>query len=402
VPPVIPFHPPRLLPSEDLDWVLRRAFGPKARSVALAQRDRFQAVELAAALGLGPIIAHRTLASVLEAELGLEASAALGRALLLQTAHGLKRRAVLAEFCAVAASAGKTVVLLKHAALEALGLAEPATRSAVDIDVLVHGSDLDAIAEAAARAGFERDGRWPSELHPLVVSPKAHGVPVECHVGLPGVRPAEGPADATFDSLEHAGLLRPAPGHPSSVLVPAEHVVAAHLVAHALVQHRFTPDQPAMRLLTDGALLELDTDHELAERAYGPIAHAVARDEYQALLELLALLRRGADVSEINEHPEPARLLAHVVASATDRVYRESLVVARQRQRLVESGLGSWLGYHARTAFRPKLSAARDAYTRAPRGVAASSVSEPLRTGAHLIRGVVALGRLWLRRAARK
>ncbi|MBN1607497.1 MAG: nucleotidyltransferase family protein [Polyangiaceae bacterium] len=401
---IIPFNPPALLPTGELDWVLGRAFGPpEAHRSVSAPRDKAAALRLANALGLGPVIAHRTAASMLEAELGSECAAALARALLAQVAHGLKRREVLVQFCAAAASARRTVVLLKHAALDALGLAGPSTRSAVDIDVLVRSSDIDEIAEAATRAGFVRRLLWPSSLHPLVLlSPGPHRIPVECHVYLPNVRLAPDAQDATVDSLEGAGLLGPVSGLASSAQVPADHMIASHLLAHALVQHRFTPAYGPMRLLVDGSLIGLDVHEGLAERALRPVAHCVDAGEFEALVELLVLLRRGASLAQISEHAGPARLLAHVVHASANRLYADSLAVARQRQRLHDEGLMSWLSDHARTAFMrkvrgPELQSANTEREHAPR-----SLREPLRSAAQFARGLVASTRLWLTRSRRR
>lgn len=400
MPRVIPFRPPPLLPSDELDWVLCRAFGEAdAQPSAPTPSHASEALSLSTALGLGPTIAQRTPVSTLDADLGKDGAARLGRMLLAQVAHGLKLRETTARFCAAAADAGVTVVLLKQAALDALGLAGPTTRSAVDIDVLVRSVDLEELAAAATRAGFVRDARWPSSLHPLVVrTPGPDQIPVECHVVVPYVRPTLDGANATLQSLDTAGLLGAAVGFPGSTRVPDEHAVAAHLISHALAQHRFTPAYGPVRLLVDSTLLELDMRPGLAEAAFGLVAHCVDAKELDALVELVKLLRRGAPVAEINGSAGPARLLAHVVHSSTNRLYAESLIVARQRQRVYEGGLGSWLGHHARTAFMPKTGRTKLDYANMPADRTVRALREPLRSTAEFVRGLVACTKLWATR----
>jgi hypothetical protein len=395
---VIAFHPPPLPVTSELDWVFHRAFAaPEAQRAAPIPRDKREALTLATALGLGATIAQRTPPAVLRAELGADGSAALEQALLSQTAHGLALRKTAARFGAAADATGKAVILLKHAALDALGVAGPSTRSACDVDVLVRRSDLAEIGAAAEHAGFTRDARWPSELHPLrLMSAGPERLPVECHVGIPNVRPDAHATDATLETLETAGVLRPAAGFPSSVRVAADHVLAAHMLSHALAQHRFTPAYCPTRLLVDGTLLGLDTRPELTERALRHVGHCVDQEEVRALVELLALLRRGTPVAAINEASGPSRLLAHVVHAATSQLYADSLLLARQRQRLSEDGLGSWLVHHAATLFSPKARRAPLEYETAPTDRAARGAREPLRSATELARGLAASARLWI------
>lgn len=383
------FQPPPLRPTVALDWVLQRAFGPPQRR-PLPERHRGEASRWCWSLGLAATVARRAPAGLLDAELGASLAEPLKRALLRQAAEGLRLQACTAELCRALAPSGMRVVLLKHAALDALGLVQPPERTAVDVDVLVRDSQLRGLSEVLGAAGYTRDARWRSKIHPLVmVAPS--GIPIECHTTVPGIAVDGRGSPVTFESLELADLLGAVASCPGAFRVPRERVVAAHLIAHALVQHRFTPEYPAMRLLLDAASLRLDLREELAAASFGLVRHGVDASEYQALVHLVGCLRRGASVAEILGTAEPGRLLAHVIFSASDPVYREGLLVKRQRQRIAEHGLPSWMFHHASTLFDRKVRSGR---SHEP----ARGLFEPFRSAARLARGVAAA----LRMGARK
>jgi hypothetical protein len=332
--------------------MLLRAFGP-LEAPFLEPLDPAGALAAARRFEVAPRIAARQGRARLAAELGEEAAAGFQRDLTASAAQGLRLEALLREVAAVAAERHIPLVLLKLAALHAIGVLAPGARTACDLDLLAPPERSDELRDALLARGFCASGMPDSEHQlPPLVHP-AGGV-LEVHRLIPGVRPA-GDRSATVAALERAGLLEPAPGLPGCC-VPVRAAQMAHVLVHGIGQHGFWPDSyPLLRMLAD--LIDLGFQEEAAEPAARQAATLVARDvavaEAEAVKELCGALaegtatdghglaRTGTDASEdlsgpcssvfvrdrprARLSPDGDLLLRHILAGRLDADYAASL-----------------------------------------------------------------------------
>lgn len=343
-------HPPKVLLDEDIRWVLRSAFAdgatcePRpaspARAVDLIHRFRLLA-QVTSRLDAEQL--DRALTPALRTTLSDEARWRVMRSLAVTQA----RECV----CEAAEQSGTDIILLKQAALEALKLITPAQRFAADVDVLI---DVDRIAELGAsliKQGCVVRPRRNPGYHPVVYRTPAD-ISIEIHTAIPYVR--RRPA-ASFVELEE---LRRSDWNQTQRLAPFLRVrtppldlLSAHLVAHSLAQHRFTPHHHApLRAVADVCHLGLDQAEALAEAAFGWIEADVARVEYNALLELV----RGLRLDRVDSLSAAAlRLLDHVIASALNDRYQARLLFQREMQVIRQMGVWSWAKTRAQRVVNP-------------------------------------------------
>lgn len=247
--------------------------------------------------------------------------------------------ALTAEVARVAAGLGAPIVLLKFAALRALGRLPDGLRGAGDVDVLAAPDRAPALAEALGTLGFRPAGFFGEEYQ-LPQLRDARGRAVEIHVHVPGLRPSLGGPRSTVDALAASGLLQRI-DLPGECWVPRPHVLVAHAVTHALVHHGFAPEgYPAFRLVSDLIALGAHEDSALARAALPLVADEMAPGEMEAAVALTNRLVAG-DPSLFEpasaSSPEGV-LLRHFVAGPLDPDYTRA---TRLRGVLTPSGAGS-------------------------------------------------------------
>ena len=308
-----------------LEWVVALAFGDPG-ALRRAAVDGAATVETARRLGLLPRAVHAAGPALLEAALGpaaaLEALAAYRESALVSA-----QLLALARLAGrVAAAAGIRVVLLKHAALCASGVSDPAARSAVDADLLVADADAARLVAALASVGIvvSTAPAYDHQHRPLV-HPRA-GM-LELHRCLPGVRPSPSGREARLEDVVALGLAEPlSPGEPC-VLVPRPPLALAHALAHGLFQHGLEPAAyPAWKLLADVADLRRSAGEGLLAEALPLVAAEVDAEDARAAWALPGLLGAGGAGSVLaRSGTAEARLLAHLVRSALDPGYPATL-----------------------------------------------------------------------------
>jgi len=337
------FDPPSIRLSPETGWVLARAFGPAERAwTPAAGFAPEEAVARARRLHLAARIATRHARSPgedhgsdLAAQLGSGPAAILTAARRAAAARDAQLEACALEVRRTAADLGVELVLLKYAALRAIGAVAPGSRLAADVDVLVRRADVDRLWRALVGRGFQATGQpgWEHQL-PGLAHPGLGEV--ELHVHLPGVGiGATGSGrSATLETLNAAGALEALPDRDEAspgTTVPARPVLLAHALVHGLAQHGWAPaSYPPFRSVSDWIDLGLgnDGDRPLLTAALPWIRGSVTEPEAAAARELARLLREG--LPEALEGATDGALLGrHLLAGVLDPVYARSLRLRR-------------------------------------------------------------------------
>lgn len=337
------FHPPPIRLSPETAWVLLRAFGPTDRTwTPAAGFSPDEAVARAGRLHLAPRIATRHARSPvggagsgLESEIGPGPAAALTAARRAAAARDAQLEACALEVRRIAATLGADLVLVKYAALRAVGAVAPGSRLAADVDVLVRREDVERLWRALLDHGFRPTGQpgWEHQL-PGLAHPGLGEV--ELHVHLPGVGLdlTEDGRSATVETLVAAGALETLPageGPSAGSTVPARPVLLAHSLVHGLAQHGWAPaSYPPFRSVSDWLDLELGTagDGELLAAALPWLRGSVDEGEAEAAALLSRLLAEGRP--EALEGSGAGALLGrHLLAGVLDPAYARSLGLHR-------------------------------------------------------------------------
>ena len=314
-------------------WTFLRAFGPTQHPWREAL-DGERASQQARALHLQARILARSPLQTVADEVGRRVALSLFQDQAVIAARTNALAELAAELARWANDEGRPLALLKFAALHAAGVLPQGGRPASDIDVLVPESHLSTWTARLCDGGFHvhKTVEQGHQLAPLVDS---GGRVVELHRHVPGVRLPGRRKFATFEALEQAGLLQPAPR--LACLIPSPALAAAHAVVHGLAQHGATPDAyPLARLPADGIDLglasgRLDHAHEL-------IGDEVSVEEWQATVRLCQRLEAGDAglFASGAAHSPEVLLLRHIVAGVTDRRYVRALRPAAVLGTLVE------------------------------------------------------------------
>lgn len=373
--------PSTSVPSE-VDWLLARALGPPDKSWGGARiRDLDSLTKW---IGVEELLSRarvRTRRRVLESELSEDLVIQLDRAVARVVAVEILQEKVSLEVASVASRHRIPLMFLKGMALRLGAYAQPGSRSAGDIDVLVDQESAHDLSQLLSDQGcvvLDLKAQYqhlPPLRHPL-------GVVIEIHTVLNGVS-IHGSRSATASDCLQSGLCDPLGNWPEGIYIPREDLLTAHLIVHGVGQHGFAPDSyPQFQLLAD--LQDLGFPGDLAEGF--PMAGAcwiegeVSREELQALRELLRELELGKRVSNLGNLRTPgARLLRHLMAGAANQEYRQSLklvdlvqatalrggllgsirgalaavFLTRGQIDLIYGAPKSWIGYLGRRLWRP-------------------------------------------------
>jgi hypothetical protein len=312
---------PALQPSEELRWVLLRAFAP-LDAAAPHRVDAARVVSLSRELDLAARIATRHSRALVE-QLGPDAARELSFHRLQAVAIDRVLSTLGAEILHAADTLHCPVIWMKHAALRRAGLVAEGERATRDVDLLVPEALAGPLHVALIARGFGAARELPQfHLPPLRRAP---GEVAEIHsrvwgIDLPGLRhDARGANAAHIVSDGFAERLT------DGSYVPIKPLLAAHAIVHGLIQHRTSPEgYPIMRVISDLCSLgPLDRDGGRQCQRFA--AHEVQAELTFAALRLSEALRRGADVFASRASSPEFELLSHVVAAAVDPAYRRAL-----------------------------------------------------------------------------
>lgn len=311
------FRPPVLVLEPELEWVLKRAFGPVAWSPALPLAGK-KLVDLALRLDVAGRIAARLPRALLEQEMGPEAAHRLREQYVAIVAREALLERALDLVLRQAKIANVPCILLKYAALSRMGALRAGARSASDIDVLVPRASARRLQNALIGNGYKVVG-LPESAHQLAPLQDPNGALLELHTHLPGISLGPGQPFAGADELIAAGLTHQA----GDALVPSPAVMTAHALAHGLVQHAGAPHMYSpVKTFADLADLQ-QAGHEALEPAGAFLTAVMTADDLTSALTLARALQQGDLVTA--SHGPAGALLRHAVASQLDCGYATRL-----------------------------------------------------------------------------
>jgi hypothetical protein len=311
------FRPPAFALDADVEWILRRAFGPLTWSPEMPLVGQ-KLVETALRLDVAGRIAARQPRALLEREMGQVAANRLreqyvgtvAREALLERALDLLLRQ--AELLRV------PCILLKYAALSRMGVLKAGARTASDVDVLVPQASARRFQAELVQNGYHEVG-LPESAHQLAALQDPNGALIELHLHLPGVTVPPARPFASADSLIAAGLVRP---H-GNALLPDPPIVTAHAIVHGLAQHARAPHMYSpLKTFADLADLQ-EAGHGVFEDAGAFLTAAMTGDDLASALTLTRALVRG-DLETAMGGPSGV-FLRHALASQLDRRYASRL-----------------------------------------------------------------------------
>jgi Uncharacterised nucleotidyltransferase len=310
------FAPPRIVIDDDVAWLLRAAFadrpgdnshpGASPRALQLARRTELSG-RVAKRFGLTSDTARLS---------------ALNRELLADYHNNLAVEALLAHaqarIATLAAQLGVPLIALKFAALRLSNVIIPGTRVTGDLDLLVPQSVAKEFWRALLDAGFSRT-RTRAYPHQLEALADPYGAVVELHLHLPGVF-VDGRL-ATAPSLISRQLAFAGAG---PIWLPDYGLLAAHAIAHALVQNRATPQSYSpLRMIAD--LQDLQRAQPNAVALAKSYLSPALRPICDALASLCDFLGGGVFTGPDFEGTSAQTLLWHCIAAREDERYAERL-----------------------------------------------------------------------------
>jgi Uncharacterised nucleotidyltransferase len=311
--------PPHVPIDGDLSWLLRAAFAEQLDGARPTNAAR--AVCLARATQTSGRVAKRLLAKrgasrpvELAGELDGDYFANVAtEALLMEALEGI---AELAD------RLGVPIIAAKFAGLRLAGVISPGTRVVSDLDLLLPKAESRRFWRALLEAGFTRT-RTHEYAHQLEALVSPHGATIDLHLHLPGVSVERG-GFATADHLLARGLVRRTSG---SVLVPNHALLAAHAIAHALLQNRATPQTYSpLRMVAD--IIDLRRVDPLVMSQAPTYLAPELRTICEALERLCVRLADGAFEGPGFDETEEQALLWHCLAARLDPAYSERLRAA--------------------------------------------------------------------------
>jgi putative nucleotidyltransferase-like protein len=308
------FSPPTEAVPDEVAWVLARAFSERAEPAPYSSDagvDGRTAVRWSRTFKLSPRIAARTAATRLAAELGSAAAEDLLADHRLCVARALRLQETVRVVAGAAADCHVRVILLKGAAIDALGIVATGARDSDDLDLLVSRSDARRLEEALSKKGFRAAPTSDAAQHlPAWTHHKL--LAIEPHLFLPGVSTGGGRSAARFLEVELLG---------EWVAIPIRPVLVAHCLAHALFQHGYSPyAYPLVRAVAD--LLDLSGGSQGLDRAVDQALPYLRRSVSEREARAIARLGTRLGAGELPVAGEDAQaLLRHTVAGSRDPGY---------------------------------------------------------------------------------
>jgi hypothetical protein len=229
------FRPPRLALDAELEWVLQRALGPLTWAPTAAVSGQ-RLVGLALRLDLAARIAARHPRQLIEREMGFAAAHRLREQYVATVAREALLEHSLKLLLDQARAADFPCILLKYAALHRMGVLRVGSRVASDLDVLVPNGDARRFQAILKQSGYQDLGS-PESSHQLAALQDPNGVLIELHLHVPLITLAAGQPFVGADDLLAAGLTTQSDG----AQLPNAAIVAAHAIAHGLMQHAQVP-----------------------------------------------------------------------------------------------------------------------------------------------------------------
>ena len=307
------FQPPPLVLDVELEWVLQRALGPltwQPKAAVSGQR----VVDVALRLDVAARIAARQPRALIEREMGVAAAHRLREQYIATVARGALLDHALDELLAHAGASHIPCILLKYAALNRMGVLRVGSRVASDIDLLVPHARARHFQAILKEKGYQ-DLNLPESSHQLPALRGPHGVLVELHVHVPLVTLAEGQPFARADDLLAADLT----SQSGNALLPEAAIVAAHAIAHGLMQHAQVP-QVYSPLKTFADLADLQRLRpNLIEQACAYLARTMTGKDLASVQTLARALPEGDLETAITG--APGIILRHALASQLDHRY---------------------------------------------------------------------------------
>lgn len=332
--------PPQPPWSSELLWVLNRAFSRDLPALPVGAPS--QALNLARRLELSGRIAARLGRERCWAELGEPCGDELYEDFLTNVAAASALQAAQDRVQVVAARHDIPIVWLKFAGLRAAGLVRVGSRIASDLDVLAPEPAARRLWEALRREAQLQTYGARSYEHQLEALADRAGAVVELHTMLPGVLAPSG-RFLRWQELSQLGQLRQVTYGSQACQVPKPAIMAAHALAHGLLQNAAAPQAYSpLRMLGD--LLDLRTEVPNAVLEAGQWLDA--RVGEAGAFDAERLCRVLADASPTALRQESSELLRHCLAARLDADYAASLRRQGWRRSLTERA--AWVGFPSR------------------------------------------------------
>jgi putative nucleotidyltransferase-like protein len=307
------FRPPPLVLDAELEWVLQRALGPLTwRPTKPLSGPRL--IDVALRLDLAARIAARQPRDLVEAEMGLTGAQRLREQYVATVARGALLDQALDQLLERAAAAGVSCILLKYAALNRMGVLRVGSRVASDVDVLVPHARAREFQALLKESGYQ-DLSLPESSHQLPALVGPNGVLVELHLHIPLVTLGQGQAFAGAEDLLAVGLTVQS----DRAQLPDPAIVAAHAIAHGLMQHAQVP-QVYSPLKTFADLADLQrTKPDVVEGACAYLSRTMTANDLTSV-QMLARALHDGDLASAMEGG-PGLILRHALASQLDHRY---------------------------------------------------------------------------------
>jgi len=307
------FRPPQVSLDGDLEWVLQRAFGPLDWSPTRHVSGP-RLVDVALRLDLASRIAARQPRGPVEQEIGATAARRLREQYVAVVARGALLEHALSELLNHARTADVPCVLLKYAALTRMGVLRVGSRVATDIDVLVPHVMARRFHTFLIEKGYQDLG-LPGSSHQLAGLRGPGGVVIELHVHVPLITLAAEQPFARAHDLHAAGLILAA----DNALLPDPAVVAAHAIAHGLIQHASAPHvYSPLKTFADLADLQVARP-DIVQQARPYLSRTMTEEDLESVHTLSCALLEGN--LQTAQTGGAGSILRHALASQLDRRY---------------------------------------------------------------------------------
>jgi hypothetical protein len=316
------FHPPSVEIPTGVRWALGRAFAQPGWH-APRNVEAQEALSWASTLGVEARIAFRSSPEEVARELKNDSAQQLFRSRHKAVADGMLLQDLLEIVAICRAELDLPLVVLRGVALLESGVTAPGARSFGDLNVLVPTGQAKRLARRLLEEG----------LQPTAKAESSHHLPPLTHPTLGTLRiyhqvlgvSAHGSGNATAEDLIRCGLCQDSP-RLGGLKLPANRVMAAHAVAHALDHHGQTPKlYPPTRMLGDIYDLAADEGEEVDAFLAGCgryVRRSLSKRELRAVGDLCLHLANGsADALR----GDAGALIRHVVAGTQDPKYQRSL-----------------------------------------------------------------------------